>query len=107
MTITAATKRIVLERQGERCAVCGKHLEPDMPAAFRKYLPPGRSPVEFDHVRPKSQGGGDGPGNVQAVDGWCHHGKTEGERPDYRLASYSPLRDVVRGKGGGKLRRVG
>jgi len=99
MTIRQAIKRAVLERQGGLCVgrparkggeACGQDLVALRKAThLHKYLPKGRTAVEFDHVVPREQGGSDDPENLQALCGWCHHEKTELERPGWEAPSPS------------------
>lgn len=45
----------------------------------------GRRPTkEVDHIKPRSQGGSDGDGNLQGLCGWCHKSKTARERRGFR-----------------------
>ena len=111
MSILQSVKRIVLERQGGRCAMgaaCklatedgrGVDLELFKAAkALHKYLPNGRTAVEFDHIVPRAGGGADDPDNVQALCGWCHHDKTENERPDWEAPSPSVVTHLVKTRG--------
>lgn len=107
MGLRASIKRQVLARQegqcagllddGERCGVDLAALKRNRP--LQKYLPAGRSAVEFDHVIPQADGGSDEPENVQALCGWCHARKTEAERPGWREATPSALAGVIIGPG--------
>lgn len=114
MTITAATKREVLEAQGHRCGKmqpdgtrsgCGLHLWIDPgslkitpPPNSQIKLPKGRSLVEYDHITPQAERGTDAADNVQALCWACHHDKTEDERPEWKAPTQSPLLSVVQGK---------
>ena len=114
MSILQSVKRAVLARQGGKCVgikedgeVCGYDLDALKRArAMHKYLPKGRTAVEFDHIEPRAGGGADDPDNIQALCGWCHHAKTELERSDWERPSPSVFAERLvsrgpRGKGGG------
>jgi hypothetical protein len=92
-------RRAVLERQGGRCAACGADLYALARAkALHKYLPPGRTAVEIDHMDPRAEGGLDDLANLQALCGHCHHQKTEGERPHWDAPSPSPFASQLRAR---------
>jgi len=62
MTIKQSVRNEVLAKQRNKCNRCEKDL--DMRA------------VHHDHIRPRSQGGGDEVDNVQALCPTCHSKKT-------------------------------
>jgi len=104
MSIRQAVKRAVLARQGGRCAGIKPDGEPcglDLGALARAKdlhirLPRGRRAVEFDHVIARADGGTDDIANIQALCGWCHHAKTELERPGWDAPSPSVYTSTLR-----------
>lgn len=107
MSIKQSVKTSVMKRQGGLCVgimpdgeVCGIDLA-DFKAAKALHikLPKNRSPVEFDHIEPRADGGGDEAENIQALCGWCHHRKTEIERADWEAPSRSVFTEQLLAKG--------
>ena len=64
--LTEDEKFKILERQGHRCAWCGK------PLTYGR--------VHFDHKKPLALGGSDTLRNIQALCPECHHIKTKEDR---------------------------
>lgn len=57
-------RKKILERQKNRCAMCGRKLKPEE--------------YHFDHKKPLALGGKDDISNIQALCPNCHHIKTKG-----------------------------
>ncbi len=64
--LTEHEKQKILERQGYRCAICGRLLKPGV--------------IHFDHKKPLALGGSDNIRNIQALCPECHHIKTKEDR---------------------------
>ena len=76
----ARLRRVVLQRDGYRCQLCGKA---------------GR--LDVDHRIRKEDGGGDELGNLQALCRTCHIAKTVKENTqDYRIEWRAYLADLTR-----------
>lgn len=63
-------RKKILERQKNRCAMCGRKLKPEE--------------YHFDHKKPLALGGKDDISNIQALCPNCHHIKTKRDR--HRIA---------------------
>lgn len=63
--------RLLCEAQGDRCAICGGHLE--------------RDGASMDHVIPNHRGGRDEPGNITATHLGCNKRKGAGRPKPYQL----------------------
>lgn len=109
--ISQKNQRIVMERQGGRCAMgaeClmatederGVDLE-DLKRSkmMDKYLPDGFTAYQKDHIIPLAQGGLDVLENIQMLCGFCHHEKTKIERDDWEAPSPSVFNDLVKSRG--------
>jgi len=64
--LTKSEENEVVDRQKNKCAICGKPLK--------------RSHTHFDHKTPHSKGGKTNPSNMQAVCMNCHGDKTNQDR---------------------------
>lgn len=73
--IPGSTRYETLKRAGYRCELCG--ISADERA------------LDVDHIQPKSQGGSDEPGNLQALCWLCNTNKGAGDNADFRGIRYS------------------
>jgi 5-methylcytosine-specific restriction endonuclease McrA len=64
--LSKSEKNLVLDNQGNHCAICGKPLK--------------ASATHFDHIKPHSKGGKTTVKNTQALCSNCHSEKTNGDR---------------------------
>jgi hypothetical protein len=127
MSLPAAVRRAVLERQGGRCAMgaaCelamdgwGVHLEALARLAKRGAVKGlrGQAAVQYDHITPQCDAWLEhgqpvvrregvtmavhDARNIQALCTGCHAAKTDGERPGWRDPTPSALAHVIKPRG--------
>lgn len=63
-------RRILYNRQGGKCALCGRQLQIDDCTSVEDYL-------TFDHILPVSRGGSNGLMNLQGLCRRCNHEKQD------------------------------
>jgi len=68
-------RKIIYNRQGGKCAICGKQLQINDSTSMEDYL-------TFDHILPVSRGGSNGLMNLQGLCRRCNHEKQDNFKED-------------------------
>ena len=68
-------RRVLYNRQGGKCAVCGRQLQIDDHTSSEDYL-------TFDHILPVSRGGSNGLTNLQGLCRRCNYQKQDDYKED-------------------------
>lgn len=74
----------IFERDGWRCQLCGRKLNPKARGTLSALAP------ELDHIFPLSKGGSHTEDNVQCACRQCNHSKGDNERGQLRLPLFAP-----------------